>query len=283
MAADGRAVGPGRRVGGRYRLERMVGYGSTSTVWAARDDVLGRPVAVKHLPGVAGVVTGWHEARMAATVASPHVVRVYDFVIEEAQPFVVMELFPGRTLADLLVECGDATPRALARIAFDVLGALRAVHRAGLVHGDLTARNVLLDAAGRAVLTDFGLAAPIGRSDLVPRPRSRLDDTLPGPPHDPAEDVAALGALVRDALRGPRGGTGALAGLVRDMLAPDPAARPTAEEARQVLLVLLVDGAVGDDDHGTVAGSRRPLNDTGDAAGDEDGRADRPAARTGRS
>jgi hypothetical protein len=72
---DATSCGSGRRLAGRYELDRVVGHGAMGTVWAARDDLLGREVAVKEVRSGDGLPDGAREARFAAGVASPHVVR----------------------------------------------------------------------------------------------------------------------------------------------------------------------------------------------------------------
>ena len=154
-------------VAGRYRLHEPVGTGGMGRVWMARDEMLDRDVAVKEF-----VPPVWmtddekdrlrdrtlREARSAARLNHPHVVRIYDVVHAEGLPWIVMEYVPSRSLHQVIAEDGPLTPEATARIGLNVLSALTAAHRAGVLHRDVKPHNVLIGHDGRVVLTDFGLA-----------------------------------------------------------------------------------------------------------------------------
>jgi serine/threonine protein kinase len=154
-------------VAGRYRLCDPVGTGGMGRVWLARDEMLDRDVAVKEF-----VPPDWmtddekdrlrdrtlREARSAARLNHPHVVRIYDVVHAEGLPWIVMEYISSRSLYQVITEDGPFTPGDAARIGLDVLDALTAAHRAGVLHRDVKPHNVLIGVDGRVVLTDFGLA-----------------------------------------------------------------------------------------------------------------------------
>jgi len=154
-------------IAGRYRLLEPVGSGGMGRVWLARDEMLDRDVAVKEF-----VPPTWmtdeeqarlrtrtlREARSAARLNHPHVVRIYDVVHAEDLPWIVMEYVPSRSLHQVISEDGPFAPAAAARIGLDVLEAITAAHRAGVLHRDVKPHNVLIGHDGRVVLTDFGLA-----------------------------------------------------------------------------------------------------------------------------
>jgi tRNA A-37 threonylcarbamoyl transferase component Bud32 len=154
-------------IAGRYRLHEPVGTGGMGRVWMARDEMLDRDVAVKEF-----VPPEWmtgeerdrlrdrtlREARSAARLNHPHVVRIYDVVHADGLPWIVMEYVPSRSLYQVIAEDGAFPPAAAARIGLDVLSALTAAHRAGVLHRDVKPHNVLIGNDGRVVLTDFGLA-----------------------------------------------------------------------------------------------------------------------------
>src|SRR4051812_17117042 len=154
-------------IAGRYRLLEPVGSGGMGRVWLARDEMLDRDVAVKEF-----VPPEWmtdaekdrlrdrtlREARSAGRLNHPHVVRVYDVVHEDGQPWIVMEYVAFRSLHQVINEDGPYSPVAAARIGLAVLDALTAAHRAGVLHRDVKPHNVLIGSDGRVVLTDFGLA-----------------------------------------------------------------------------------------------------------------------------
>src|SRR4051812_49836579 len=99
------AFAPGAMLGGRYRLERRIASGGMATVWLARDEELDRDVAVKVLSDVLGedpsyVARFRREARVAARVSHPHLVRMFDYAGEAERPYIVMEYLGGRTPTD---------------------------------------------------------------------------------------------------------------------------------------------------------------------------------------
>jgi serine/threonine protein kinase len=137
------------------------------TVWRAADTVLRREVAVKEVilpPGMAvtdaeAMFERTHrEARAAAALSHPSVVQVFDVIIEDGRPWIVMELLDARSLADMVIEDGPLAPRAVAKIGIALLGALEVAHAAGVLHRDVKPANVLITRDGRCVLTDFGVA-----------------------------------------------------------------------------------------------------------------------------
>src|SRR5215475_3647271 len=154
-------------VGGRYRLGQRIGVGGMGRVWLARDEVLHRDVAIKEvlLPEAPSEDEAYElrmrtlrEARAAARLSHPNVVRVYDVMYADNRPWIVMEYVPSRSLAQLLKTVGPMQPEQAALVGLAVLDALCAAHAAGVLHRDVKPGNVLLADDGRVVLTDFGLA-----------------------------------------------------------------------------------------------------------------------------
>jgi len=206
----------GRLLGGRYRLEGELGHGGMSVVWRAHDDVMGRKVAVKLLtPKLAGDTTLLDriraEARVAACMCHPHVVNVYDYgeaSFGEGQPvpFVVMEIVEGTSLSEALAN-GPLEWRAAVRACAEVASALAVAHARGIVHRDVTPRNVMLTPAG-AKLVDFGISATVGEAEVGPggfllgTPAYLAPERLDGGSVQPATDVYALGLLLYKALTG---------------------------------------------------------------------------------
>lgn len=216
------ADGAGRLVAGRYRVIGKLGRGGMGVVWRAKDEVLGREVAVKELrafsdaaaPELADLrLRMQREARAAARVRHPGVIAVHDIAEHEGRPVIVMELVHGPSLDDVLRERGTLTPEHAADIGAKVLDALAAAHRAGVLHRDVKPGNVLLEHGGRVVLTDFGIATVeepgdgsatrltgsgelVGSLDYLAPERARGED--PGP----ASDVWSLGATLYAALEG---------------------------------------------------------------------------------
>jgi serine/threonine protein kinase len=157
-------------VAGRYRLRELVGTGGMGAVWRATDELLGREVALKQVrltdQPVADVALArermMHEARIVAALHHPHIVSIFDVVLQDGEPRLVLEYLPSRSLGSVLTERGTLPAAEVAGIGADVAGALAAAHAAGIVHRDVKPDNVLLSrpsAAGPLVkLTDFGIA-----------------------------------------------------------------------------------------------------------------------------
>ncbi len=202
---------------GRYQLIRQLGAGGMGTVWLARDTMLGREVAVKEVVLPDGLspeqraeqhARTMREARTAAALNHPNVVKIYDVVQVDGRPYIVMEYVPSRSLHDVIIESGTLEPARAAQIGVAVLDALTAAHRAGVLHRDVKPGNVLIGTDGRVVLTDFGLATFDGGGDLT-RPGLILGSpqfVAPERARDgsstPEADLWSLGATLYAAVEG---------------------------------------------------------------------------------
>lgn len=153
----------GRRLADRYELDRLIARGGMSQVWAATDELLGRPVAVKvlhaHLAADDTFVSRFRrEAISAARLANdPNIVSIYDTVSDGSVEAIVMELVDGITLRARLDQ-GSITSQESIDIVAQVCTALTSAHGAGLVHRDVKPANILLCEDGRVMVTDFGIA-----------------------------------------------------------------------------------------------------------------------------
>src|SRR5689334_14342201 len=174
-----------------------------AVVWRARDEVLGRPVAVKVLAGrYAGDPQSRarirDEARSAATLSHPNIAQVYDYGEADSLPYVVMELVNGPTLQQR-VSSGPLPPRTVFRICGEVAAALAAAHEDGLAHRDIKMANIMVTPSGVKVV-DFGIAAAVGPASpedrLVGTPAYLAPERLTGDAVEPASDVYALGVLL---------------------------------------------------------------------------------------
>ena len=163
----GAPIDTGHVVAGRYHLISALGNGGMGTVWLAEDDILSRRVAVKEVSPPAEMTEReremlrertLREARTAARLSHPNVVTIYDVVEDDGRPWIVMELIPSRSLRDLVEADGPLTVQQAAGVGLQILAALRAAHALGIMHRDVKPGNVLVDAGGRAVLADFGIA-----------------------------------------------------------------------------------------------------------------------------
>lgn len=156
----------GRLIDQRYRVTRRLARGGMATVYVAQDERLERPVALKvmhpYLAESDAFVERFHrEARAAARIVHPGVVSVFDQGVVSGQGFLVMELIDGTNLRALLNAQGAVTiPQAL-RYTTDILEALRAAHRIGVIHRDIKPENILVPTDGPAKVADFGLARAV--------------------------------------------------------------------------------------------------------------------------
>ncbi|MFF2190664.1 serine/threonine-protein kinase [Streptomyces sp. NPDC058155] len=271
----------------RFELVERLGRGGMGTVWRARDLVLHREVAIKQVTppapdvapggaGASGVLRErvLREARALARISNPHVVTIHH-VVEDSEssfPWLVMELVPGGSLAELLDQGTQMEPREGARIGRQVLAALRTAQAAGICHRDVKPANVLLRPDGNAVLTDFGIAA-LQRTDpafatgasapltatgeLIGTPEYIAPERIRGEDDDPASDLWSLGIMLYVCVEGhspmrrptvlatmaavldgevpPPVRAGALAPVLTELLVVDPAQRPSAERLDAML------------------------------------------------
>jgi serine/threonine-protein kinase len=231
----------GETLAGRFRIDASLGAGGMATVFRARDLRLDRDVAVKVLaPNLAGdkVLSERfdREARALAAISHPNVVTIYDVEPGDPasgrEPFFVMELCEGGSLAERLLRAGGhLPPNEVVPIVASIASGLDAVHSAGLVHRDIKPHNVLL-AADRARLGDLGLARPgddAGWDALTTTGMAMgtlayiAPERLAGEPATPAGDIWSLGAMTYQALTGrlPRAAA-SVTELAERRLAPSP-------------------------------------------------------------
>jgi len=245
---------------GRYRLGGPLGSGGMAEVHEAVDERLRRPVAVKVLRPALAAEPGMRkrfeaEARSAARLSHHAVVAVYDSGEDAGRPYLVMERLPGASLADRMA-AGPVDVSWIGAMAGDVLGALDAAHRAGIVHRDVKPANILITEDGRAKLSDFGIAkavqeAPVdltGADHLVGTPAYLAPERIDGLAASPGADLYALGVVLYEALGGVRAFPGttpiSVAYAVRHAdLAPLGSLRPGLDPA----LVSVVERAMARD------------------------------------
>lgn len=216
-----------------YDVVEMLGFGAAAEVWLARDSVTGLPVALKRL--LAPEPTHARALRRLAAVLSaadhPHVVRVHAVCDPGGELVLVLDYAPGGSLAGLLARRGRLTAGEVVTLAVPLAQALSATGELGLVHGQITAGNVLFTDDARPLLSDFGLAQII----RDPEPGEQLLDPATDASGS-AVDVYALGAVCLAALGGvDAAGPSAdahtrLAAVLRSAVVPDPDARPSAAQ-----------------------------------------------------
>ncbi|MFI2616244.1 serine/threonine-protein kinase [Streptomyces sp. NPDC018584] len=206
-----------RLLAGRYRLGEVLGRGGMGTVWRAKDETLGRTVAVKELRFPTSIdedekrrliTRTLREAKAIARIRNTSAVTVYDVVDEDDRPWIVMELVEGKSLAEAIREDGVLTPRRAAEVGLAILDVLRSAHREGILHRDVKPSNVLIAEDGRVVLTDFGIAQVEGDPSitstgmLVGAPSYISPERARGHKPGPAADLWSLGGLLYAAVEG---------------------------------------------------------------------------------
>ena len=190
---------------GSLTLLERVGEGAFGEVYRAWDSRLDREVAFKLLhardpqrDSVGRVVID--EGRMLARVSHPNVVAVYGADRIEGRVGLWMEFVRGRTLEHVLHQNGAMGPQEVAAIGLDLCRALSAVHRAGLVHRDVKAQNVMREANGRVVLMDFGTGELVtdnaGAASIAGTPLYLPPELLRSGSLTPAADLYSLGVLL---------------------------------------------------------------------------------------
>ncbi|QKW11308.1 transporter substrate-binding domain-containing protein [Streptomyces sp. NA04227] len=265
-------------IDGRFELLSRLGGGGMGLVWRARDLALHREVALKEVrppdpdlaeydPEASEALRArvLREARALARIVHPNVVTIHHIVDggeEGTYPWLVMELVPGGSLQDR-IDRGRLTPGEAAALGRGVLEGLRAAHAADIQHRDIKPPNILLRPDGRAVLTDFGIAAIRGSTTLtatgsvIGTPDYMAPERVAGQGGGPAADLWSLAMTLYVAVEGHnpmrRGNTlatlaavlgeevppprraGALTGLLTSVLVRDPAARPDAATLDRLL------------------------------------------------
>jgi serine/threonine protein kinase len=198
-------------IGGRYRLEYVLGRGGMSEVYCAHDLELGRRVALKLLAPDADSARFEREARAVASLAHPNVMQLYDYGEDNGRPFMVLEFVPGGTLEErLLATNGKPLPdEETETIAAGVAAGLAHAHSRGVVHRDLKPANVLFDDDGRPKLGDFGIARLAAGEGTLTEAGTVLGtaayispEQAAGAPATPASDVYSFGVILYRMLTG---------------------------------------------------------------------------------
>ncbi len=194
-----------------YTILRPLGRGGMATVYLARQESLGREIALKVLATTSQDDATAHErflreARIAASLRHPHIVPIHDFGLHGDLAYIAMEYQPGGTVAPLAGE--KLPPREALRIVRDIAGALDYAHGRGVVHRDIKPDNILRGEHGGAVLTDFGIARLQGASVLtaegtsVGTPLYMSPEQLRGDKVDGRSDLYSLGVVLWQLLTG---------------------------------------------------------------------------------
>lgn len=199
---------------GRYEIKEQLGHGGMATVYRAHDPRFNRDVAVKILPRELMLDPQFRtrfdrEAQTIAALEHPAIVPVHDYGEEAGQPYLVMRLMRGGSLAERLAD-GPLPIRDVSKILDRIGSALDSAHEAGIIHRDLKPGNILFDHYGEAYLADFGIArlanstTTLTGSGLVGTPAYMSPEQIEGKVLDGRTDIYALGIIVFEMLTGKR-------------------------------------------------------------------------------
>ena len=203
----------GTVLSGRYRLEAKLGSGGMSTVYLARDQTLDRAVAVKVMHREMSEQEDQlerfrQEARSVAKLSHPNVVSVIDAGEDGGHPYIVFEYVEGETLKARINRVGALDPQEALAYAIEIARGLTVAHARNMVHRDIKPQNILIDAEGRAKLTDFGISRQLEQDGMTATGRvlGTTDYVAPeqamGRAVDPRSDLYSLGVVLYEMLVG---------------------------------------------------------------------------------
>ncbi len=204
---------PGTMVADRYRIVALLGRGGMGEVYRAEDLRLSQVLAIKFLPEALSrdqtALARFHaEVRVARQVSHPNVCRVFDIGDADGVPFLTMEYIDGEDLSSLIRRIGRVPQDKAIEVSRQICAGLAAAHERGVVHRDLKPANVMLDGAGKARITDFGLAgiaATIqGAESRAGTPAYMAPEQLAGKGVTTKSDIFSLGLVMYEVLTGRR-------------------------------------------------------------------------------
>ncbi|MDP9847824.1 serine/threonine-protein kinase [Streptosporangium lutulentum] len=272
-------------LGGRYRPLGRIATGGMGEVWRAKDELLGREVAVKLLRRHVAADPAFRErfrseARIAASLADPGIAQVFDYGEADGIAYLVMELVPGESLAGILARDGRLSVEVTLDVVQQTAGGLQAAHNSGIIHRDVKPGNLLVTEAGVIKITDFGIArvlqaAPVTQTGIMLGTAQYVSpEQASGLPLTPATDLYSLGVVAYECLAGrppfvaetqvaialmhlsepppplPGDVPAAVRNLIMACLSKDPERRPAsarevADRANLLLETLAAGGATG--------------------------------------
>ncbi len=193
-------------IGGRYKVEELLGSGASGRVYRAIDQVRGRVVAIKllagsHTHGSEAYARFAREAKLATSLHHPNIVETYDVSAE--QGYMVMEYMMGASLEDKIEEA--MSPASVRRLALDVLAGLELAHKRGIIHRDIKPANIFFDVRGTAKIGDFGVAhlLDMGQTQtggLIGTLAYMSPEQITGAPLTIAADFYGVGVTIYQAL-----------------------------------------------------------------------------------
>ncbi len=249
------SVGPGSRLGERFKILSQLGAGGMGVVYKARDDSLNELVALKMLKAEVWddperLALLKEELKLARKIAHPNVLKTYDFGELEGVPFISMEYVRGITLRRLLDQSGRLPLSAGLRLARQLCRGLAAAHGQGVVHRDIKPENLIVEHTGNAKLMDFGIAQKIHKGSthgeqgpIVGTPYYLAPEQLRGQEADERADLYATGVVLYELFTGqlPYPTSGNVMEMINVKMKQDPAPPRThwetiPEELERIIL-----------------------------------------------
>ena len=210
-----RIIRPMRRnlIDQRYELRTLVGSGGMADVYLARDEVLGREVALKLLKDRYAeneeFVERFRREAKSAALSSPYIVPIFDRgETDDGTYYITMEYLPGGTLKERITATGALRPQAAAEVALQVAKALKTAHVRGVVHRDIKPRNMLVTDTGHVKVADFGIARAADATtishtgDILGSAKYMSPEQAAGDQVGPASDLYSLGVVLYEMLTG---------------------------------------------------------------------------------
>jgi hypothetical protein len=197
---------------GRYLIVGELGRGAMGAVHLAKDPLIEREVAIKTLlPDLPAEVMGdvrerfLREARSAGRLNHPNIVTIFDVGAQDGVAYIAMEVLEGRSLQQMLRDPARLPLATIVDVAAQVADALDHAQRFGIVHRDVKPANIMVSAAGRAKLTDFGVAHVPSSSmtqtgTALGSPKYMSPEQVTGQPIDPRSDIFSLGVVLYEML-----------------------------------------------------------------------------------
>lgn len=207
----------GKKIGGRYEIEELLGQGGMSSVYKGVDPNLRRQVAIKmihpHLSQDAQFVSRFEEeAAAVARLKHPNIIQVYDFDNDDDTYYMVLEYVPGETLQERLQRLSQADERMpvedAVKITASVCDALDYAHNRDMIHRDVKPANIMINEQGQAILMDFGVAKIVGGKQhtatgaVVGTALYISPEQVRGQEPDRRVDIYALGVTLFEMLSG---------------------------------------------------------------------------------
>ncbi|MGP3960837.1 protein kinase domain-containing protein [Nonomuraea sp. 3N208] len=241
------------RLRNRYLLVSRIATGGMGEVWRARDELLGREVAVKILRSHIYADPTFrerfrNEARLTAALADPGIAQVFDYGEQSDLAYLVMELVHGEPLSAILARSGALGAEVALDVVHQTAKALHAAHSAGIIHRDIKPGNLLVTPEGVIKVTDFGIAraleaAPVTQTGTVLGTAQYVSpEQAQGFPLTPATDLYSLGVVAYESLAGRtpfRGDTQVAIALLHLNEPPPPLGVDVPAPVRELVLALL--------------------------------------------